>query len=218
METLCKLRQSQTPEEREAFQWFTGELLECVVGKAAWSKKKYQSRISEAEYANTTEKIVTVSDEAFALILYENYIDKWIARYHNPIADGERGKKILGKYTRSSVGYSEYGGWSEEGVIRFNQLCQTVVEDRCCRNAKEAEDQVMQSLRQQRFGEQDQNSLMNGNDRQSIVDSERSLERNVEIVNAFIELCDVTRVKTTSSVLFTELVLLWLAERKIKVY
>ena len=76
----------------------------------------------------------------------------------------------------------------------------------------------MQSLRQQRFGEQDQNSLMNGNDRQSIVDSERSLERNVEIVNAFIELCDVTRVKTTSSVLFTELVLLWLAERKIKVY
>ncbi|KAI2507426.1 hypothetical protein MHU86_7039 [Fragilaria crotonensis] len=188
IETLCKLRQSQTPEEREAFQWFTGELLECVVGKAAWSKKKYQSRISEAEYANTTEKIVTVSDEAFALILYENYIDKWITRYHNPIADGERGKKILGKYTRSSVGYSEYGGWSEEGVIRFNQLCQTVVEDRCSRNAKEAEDQVMQSLRQQRFGEQDQNSAMNGNDRQSIVDSERSLERNVEIVNAFIEL------------------------------
>jgi hypothetical protein len=186
METLCKLRQSQTPEEREAFQWFTGELLECVVGKAAWSKKKYQSRISEAEYANTTEKIVTVSDEAFALILYENYIDKWITRYHNPIADGERGKKILGRYTRSSVGYTEYGGWSEEGVIRFNELCQTIVEDRSSRNAKEAEDQVMLSLRRQRFGEQEQNSSVN--DRQSIVDSERSLERNVEIVNAFIEL------------------------------
>ncbi|KAI2500032.1 hypothetical protein MHU86_14418 [Fragilaria crotonensis] len=30
MDTLCKLRQSQTVEEKEAFLWFAGELLECV--------------------------------------------------------------------------------------------------------------------------------------------------------------------------------------------
>ena len=189
METLHKLRQSQTLEEREAFQWFTGELLECVVGKAAWSKKKYRSRISETEYANTTEKIVTVLDEAFALIPYENYFDKWITRKYNPIADGERGKKILGRYTQSSVGYTEHGGWREEqGVFRFNQLCHTIVEDRSSQNTKEAEDHVMQSLRSQRFGEQEQNSGVDRNDWQSIVDSERSLERNVEIVKAFIEM------------------------------
>jgi hypothetical protein len=39
VESLCKLRQSQTPEEKEAFRWFVGELLECVVGKAAWGKE-----------------------------------------------------------------------------------------------------------------------------------------------------------------------------------
>ena len=58
IETLCKLCQAQTPEEKDAFRWFVGELLECVVGKTAWGKKKYQARISEAAYANTTEKIV----------------------------------------------------------------------------------------------------------------------------------------------------------------
>ena len=42
IEILCKLRQSQTMEENEAFRWFAGELLECVVGKIAWgSRKKY---------------------------------------------------------------------------------------------------------------------------------------------------------------------------------
>ena len=189
IEMLCKLRQSQTLEEREAFQWFTGELLECVVGKIAWgSRKKYRSRISDAVYDNTAEYIVTVSDEAFALLLYENYIGKWITRYHNPPPPGEKGKKIMGKYTRSSIGYAEYGGWCEEGVIRFNELCAIVVEDRKSRNAKDAEERVMLSLRRLKYGEQVQNGAANGNDELSIVDSERSLERNVGIVNAFIEL------------------------------
>jgi len=90
IEILCKLRQSQTMEENEAFRWFAGELLECVVGKIAWgSRKKYRSRISEAKYDNTSDYIVTVSDEAFALLLYENYIGKWITRYHNPPPPGQ---------------------------------------------------------------------------------------------------------------------------------
>ena len=86
---LCKLRQSQTLEEKEAFLWFTDSLLECVCWKIAWgAKKKYRSRISDAKYDNTNESIVTVSDEAFALLFYENYINKWITRYHNPPPPG----------------------------------------------------------------------------------------------------------------------------------
>ena len=42
VDMLCKLRQSQTPEEKEAFLWFANSLLECMCGKIAWgSKKKY---------------------------------------------------------------------------------------------------------------------------------------------------------------------------------
>ena len=114
---VCKLRQSQTPEEKEAFLWFANSLLvECVCGKIAWgSKKKYQSRISDAKYDNTNESIVTVSDEAFVLLIYENYIDKWITRYHRPPPPGVKGSKIMGKYTRCIIGYSEVFGWIAGG-------------------------------------------------------------------------------------------------------
>ena len=73
-------------------------------------------------------------------------------------------------------------------MLQFNKLCSLVEEDRSSRNASEAEEQVMLSLRQQRFGEQSPNGVVNRNDQQCIIDSERSLERNVEIVNAYIEL------------------------------
>ena len=72
---------------------------------------------------------------------------------------------------------------------RFNELCSLVEADRSSRNAREAEEQVMLSLRRTRFGEQpSQNGEANMNDQQTIMDLERTLERNVGIVNAFIEL------------------------------
>ena len=40
-------------------------------------------------------------------------------------------RKRRQKYTRNgSVGNSEDGGWSERGLQQFNELCQTVDEDR----------------------------------------------------------------------------------------
>ena len=103
IDMLCKLHQSQSPEAKGAFLWFTNSLLECVCGKIAWgAKKKYRSRISDAKCDNTNKSIVTISDEVFALLLYENYIDKWITRYHNPPPPGVKGSKIMGKYTRCS--------------------------------------------------------------------------------------------------------------------
>ena len=82
----------------------------------------------------------------------------------------------------------QFGGWSEEGVIRFNELCSIVVEDRSSRNAMDAEEEVMLSLRRQKYGEEAVNGVGNTNEQQSIAGSERSLERNIERVNAFIEL------------------------------
>ena len=156
----------------------------------AWgAKKKYRSRISDAKYDNTNESIVTVSDEAFALLIYKNYIAKWITRYHRPPPPGVKGSKIMGKYPRCSIGYSEYGGWSEEGVIRFNELCSIVVEDRSSHNAMDSEEWVVVlTLRQQKYGEPAQNNTENTDDKDRIHDSESSLERNAQVVNAFIEL------------------------------
>ena len=91
------------------------------------------------------------------------------------------------KFTRSSIGYSEYGGWSEEGVIRFNELCSIVVEDRSSCNAMDSEEWVMLTLRQQKYGEPVQNGTGNTDNENQIHDSETSLERNAQAVNEFIE-------------------------------
>ena len=85
-------------------------------------------------------KVVTKSDEAFALLMFDNYIDKWT----NPIAatdqDGasvvadKQGKRKQprqrGKYTAIRSGRCKYGGWSREGTARFNQFYKLVQEDR----------------------------------------------------------------------------------------
>ena len=186
MDTLCKLRQSRTVEEKEAFLWFAGELLECVCGKRAWgTRKKYRATISDATANDTGKFIVTVSDEAFALLLYDAYINKWIKRYHEDRRGEPRSKRIVGKYTQTDGASTEYGGWSEEGIHRFNLLCEMVQEDRNSRNAREAEDWLMDSLRQQAGG-----GAQMGTERE--IDQaalQRSLERtNQPIVNAFIEL------------------------------
>ena len=94
----------------------------------------------------------------------------------------------MGKYTRCSIGYSEYGGWSEEGVFWFNELCSIVVEDRSSRDAMDSEEWVMLTLRQQKYGEPAQNNTENTDNENRIHDSETSLERTAQVVNAFIEL------------------------------
>ena len=185
METLCMLCQSRTSAEREAFLWFAGELLECVCGKRAWgARMKYKATISEAKDKDTGEYVVTVSDEAFALLLFENYIDKWIKRYHEDKNGDQKSKRVAGRYNKSNIGYSEYGGWSENGTLRFNELCEMVQDDRASRNAREVETQLLASLRRQ-AGE----GATRANEREvDYQDSLQSLESNHQVVDAFIEL------------------------------
>ena len=102
-----------------------GELLECVCGKRAWgTRKKYRATVSDATSNDTGAAVVTVSDEDFALLLYDAYIDKWIIEI-SPRQKGEpRSKQIVGNYTQTNGASTEYGGWSEEGIRRFTQLCE----------------------------------------------------------------------------------------------
>jgi hypothetical protein len=76
IEELCKLRRAETEREMEAFFWFIGEFLESVCGAQQWGKQKEHQLISKATLIGTDEKIVTKSDEAFALLMYKNY-GKW---------------------------------------------------------------------------------------------------------------------------------------------
>ena len=184
-QVLCKLRQSQTREEKEAFLWFVGDFLQTVCGKRAWGSKKYRSTISDATSSDTGNAIVTVSDEAFALLLYDAYIDKWIKRYHEDRRGEPRTPRMVGKYTKNEDAPSEYGGWSEEGIEMFNMLGGIVDDDRKSRNARDAEEWVLESLREQVGG----GAQMRNNREMDPSALQRAVERaNRPKINAFIEL------------------------------
>jgi hypothetical protein len=132
IEELCELRRAETEREREAFFWFFGEFLSCVVGKRQWRAQKQYQRISQATMTGSSDKLVTVSDEAFALLMYENYFDKWTAQANAQAGQSvQRERKVIrGKYTVQNSGTCKYGGWNHDGMKRSNYLYALVEEDR----------------------------------------------------------------------------------------
>jgi hypothetical protein len=97
-----QLRQSNTDEENEAFLWFIGDFIASVVGTKVWGRKKFYHRVSEAVIdKGGQDLVVTISDEAFAILIYENYIDKWIAKFHMEQQGEKAIGMIKGKYTSS---------------------------------------------------------------------------------------------------------------------
>ena len=78
MEDICTSRRATTERERDAFFWFFGTFMDSVSGRRNWGKQKYQQLVTTACEPGGQNKLVTTSNEAFGLLLFENqYIDKW---------------------------------------------------------------------------------------------------------------------------------------------
>jgi hypothetical protein len=173
MEELCKLRRSGTEREKEAFFWFFGTFLESVCGRRNWGRQKRFELVLKATVKGGRAKMVTKSDDAFALLLYENYIDKWAAWAATPTSadvdddddripgDGEpeapvQGKKkqprLRGRYICNKNGHCKYGGRSSEGISRSNYLYKLVQEDRACPQAAAMERELPASFRNRGCG------------------------------------------------------------------
>ena len=132
---FCKLRRATTEREKSAFFWFFDTFLECVCGARQWRNAKKTTLVSKATDGRGG-KLVTKSDEAFGLLLLDNYMEKWItvlaeeeqARAH-ALADNDNdntagqvvgrpngrqkkkgGTKIPGKYTRKRMGTASMVG------------------------------------------------------------------------------------------------------------
>jgi hypothetical protein len=85
--------------------------------------------VSSATCSDTKQPVVTISDEAFGLLLIENYIAKWMSKFECQ-RKGQPTVRMDGKYTASRAGNSEFGGWTKAGVRRFTALCKHVEMDR----------------------------------------------------------------------------------------
>ena len=75
-EEFCTLRRATSDRERSACTWFFNTFLESVCGANIWRHAKTTQLISGARETDGS-KIVSVSDEAFALLLIDNYLEKW---------------------------------------------------------------------------------------------------------------------------------------------
>lgn len=80
--------------------------MECVCGASVWNNAKTKQLISEARDPSGS-KVVSVSDEAFALLLIDNYLEKWKTRADEedaariePVGDGAVAITIEGENTR----------------------------------------------------------------------------------------------------------------------
>ena len=119
----------ETEREEDAFFWFFGTFfLACVVGSCKWGVRKQCQLISEATMRDIDlAKLVTKSDEVFALLMHENYINKWRRKQGNneqsnkdewPAESVQGGKKVIqGKFTiLNTSGTCKYGWWSHAGM------------------------------------------------------------------------------------------------------
>jgi len=121
----------QKRENPDSFFLFCDNFLSRIVGISVWKEGCQKKKVSE---------MATISDEAFALLLMENYWDYWanlnLQDYKSEVVyDTGSNKKIKrtanwGKYTKIAYGARRYGGWTSSGLLRFNELFHQVKADR----------------------------------------------------------------------------------------
>ena len=113
------------------------QFMPCVTKKTVFQR--------QVLVATNDITLSTVSDEAFALLLLENNYDRWVDIYRRQKGEvtPKRGQKrrefesdVPTKYTKGGIVYDQTAkkqhpkGWSSEGIQRFNELFDSVKQDR----------------------------------------------------------------------------------------
>lgn len=125
-----------------AFEIFVKHFL-----KPTYSKKWNHQVLYKRNEIKTIGNIVSITDEAFVLLILENNWERWIDinnQSKNNYTPSKRGREkpkassIMPKYTHLQVKRSnaerneEQGckGWRESGIQRFNELCKLIQDNR----------------------------------------------------------------------------------------
>jgi hypothetical protein len=128
---MLALRKTSSNEINEAYVYFCERFLKHVVGVSRFNR--------EYRNGNGIVSIATVSDEALALIQLENSENRWTTEFSKRENGQDVGQKDLPQPLYTSGGQNKveqkgftkkHGGWTEEGIIRFNKLCNLISEDR----------------------------------------------------------------------------------------
>lgn len=115
----------------EKFKWYWEKVIGKVVGSKEWGPTVcYYTTILEARMSTNPKKpLITVSDEAMIVLVWENNFEKWQTQWafeQDPKNKGLKQPALPGKYTYSDKGQCEWGGWSEAGLQAFNNYKKTI--------------------------------------------------------------------------------------------
>ena len=116
---LLAMRKDTTGKYRDFIEYFVS----CVVKKLYYKEQRCLTLISD---------FVSVSDEAFTILILENNFDCWCNMVTKKVTSST---KMIRKYTNggSSKGANassqRFKGWSKEGLCCFNKLYDLVEED-----------------------------------------------------------------------------------------
>lgn len=127
---------------QDAFELTMERFAPCVVGKSL-----YKQRLKSAK---CEEDLITVSDEAFLYLILENAYDRWVDIFkRSQREDADRRTKgrewrwesdVPTQYTEGGIKFSATAtrpqgrgsskGWTNEGILRYNELFRMVRKDR----------------------------------------------------------------------------------------
>ncbi len=126
---------------KQAYKFYVDIFFGCVRGKKEWRKLRGKKCLQDCS---------TINDEAYGLLVLENYWDLWTAMQTNNTktmqelqkkmtgeledeAEGRSTKKYRSMYTvggQGQGGTKKHRGWNQHGIERFIELVDQIKADR----------------------------------------------------------------------------------------
>ena len=169
---LMNLRNS---EYSEYFDTFVNICKVHFIDVCEWRMKIYTEKISS---------IFTASDEAFALLVFENHVDDYYELMNSePVRRSTQTvtsvtpiprKKTNPRYTKANANTHDirWIGWNKMGIVRFNNLVKHIANERSKTGSKELENNIMNSYAKLCgiMGDNDEHRSINSEDEIESVD------------------------------------------------
>lgn len=151
----CAARKISTNDEVTLFMWYWDVLLPKMVGAKEWDTSvRYYTTISSAKDPDEPkDRLITVSDEAMLVLMWDNSYDRWITEWtwetdpENKDNKNKKKPKWSGKYSFSNKGQCKWGGWKHEGYLAYNKYFEEARAARKDKNCKKVEENCLQMLR-----------------------------------------------------------------------
>lgn len=140
----AELEKPENSTQKDIFLWYFNDWMPAVAGKQWFGDdiKKYKLLTDLQDVRGTKRVNVTITSEAFGLLMYENCQVKWqrMAQYkakHGKKArfpkakddkdlDGNGIDYYQAKWSDSNMGQVQFGGWAAEAYERFEVLKELV--------------------------------------------------------------------------------------------